>query len=119
MKSEYIKPKGLIDWYRIIRNISDTELKEVCGIDLALYLIFIRLSAIYFLVLSFLSLFAFIPIYVTGDPKHPEDVQTSNGDVSFVDIITTLNVTGTAWKCKLAYALMTFFYTIFCYILIY
>lgn len=34
-------------------------------------------------------------------------------------LITALNITGTDWKCTLAYSLMTFFYTIFCYALIY
>lgn len=74
MKSDYVKPKGLIDWYKILRNISDNELKELCGMDLALYLIFVRLSALFFLVITVLNLVAFIPIYATGNPAKPEDV---------------------------------------------
>lgn len=34
------RPKGLLDWFYILRNISDEDLKVISGTDGALYLLF-------------------------------------------------------------------------------
>jgi hypothetical protein len=68
------KPTGLIDWFHILAKINDDDLQVICGTDAALYLIFIRFSAVFFGVISLFNLLTVIPLYLTGDPLHQESV---------------------------------------------
>lgn len=62
------KPNGILDWFRILRNVSDEDLKLVCGTDSALYLVFIRYAGRFFALITILNFAVFIPVYITGEP---------------------------------------------------
>ena len=68
------KPEGVMDWFRLLRQIGDEELKHICGTDGALYIIFIRYAATFFSALALFNLVLFIPIYSSGSPSDPADV---------------------------------------------
>jgi hypothetical protein len=67
-------PNGLLDWLAILRSIKDKDLKLICGTDVALFIVFQRLAAKFFAVVTIINFAVFIPIYLTGDPVHPYDV---------------------------------------------
>jgi Late exocytosis, associated with Golgi transport len=68
-----LMPKGIWQWLRIIRNISDRDLKVISGTDGALYIIFLRYSAKLFAVITLINLIIVIPIYATGSPVGKSD----------------------------------------------
>lgn len=73
-----------MDWFYILRNFTDNDLKVICGTDGALYIVFIRYAAIFFGIMSAFNLIIFVPIYATGYPKSLKDIQDTNGVTSIV-----------------------------------
>ncbi len=67
-------PKGLMDWLRILRSMKDKDLKLICGTDVALYIVFQRLAAKFFLIVTILNFGAIVPIYLTGNPANETDI---------------------------------------------
>ena len=68
-------PSGLLDWLAVLRSIEDKDLKLICGTDVALFIVFQRLAAKFFAFITIINFAVFIPIYLTGDPIYPHDVQ--------------------------------------------
>jgi hypothetical protein len=58
--------------------MTDKDLKIIAGTDAALYIIFNRYAAIFFMLISLFNSLVFIPIYVTGDPANIKEVQDTN-----------------------------------------
>lgn len=73
MKSEMTKKPSFWGWIKILRNTTDDDLREICGTDCALYLVFIRLVAQCFLLLNVNNLLICVPMYLTGDPLPNDD----------------------------------------------
>lgn len=69
--STIAKREGMFDWLKLLNKIDDSKLQRICGTDAALYLVFLRYSAIFFGWISFINLI-FIWIFITGKP-HAED----------------------------------------------
>jgi hypothetical protein len=67
LRNEYKNCKTIIDQYRLLNKVDDTMLQKICGSDAALYLVFLRYSALIFGGIAVLNLF-FIVIFVTGSP---------------------------------------------------
>lgn len=63
------KLSSLMDWYYILRNINDEDLKVICGIDIALYIIFVRYSGVFFFLITLFNFLVFVPIYSSGHPS--------------------------------------------------
>lgn len=61
-------PQGMLDWYHILKTIKDQDLKLICGTDAALYIVFQRLAAKFFAILTIVNFAVFVPIYITGSP---------------------------------------------------
>ena len=58
-----------MDWIRILRAISDEELKLICGTDAALYIIFVRYASYFFAISALFGFAVLFPIHVPGDPE--------------------------------------------------
>jgi hypothetical protein len=69
--SSMVSKEGLFDWLILLNKIDDAKLQRICGTDAALYLVFLRYSAIFFGWIAFVNLI-FIWIFITGKPM-PED----------------------------------------------
>lgn len=69
------KPNGILDWFHILRSISDEDLKIIGGADAALYVMFNRYAAIFFAVMSLFNCLVLMPIYATGDPANPSIIE--------------------------------------------
>jgi hypothetical protein len=61
-------PNGILGWIYVLRQMKDHDLKEICGTDVALYIVFLRLSAKFFAWLTVFNCAVLIPLYVTGYP---------------------------------------------------
>ena len=106
------EPHGLLSWLRVLRAISDEDLKLLSGADAALYVIFNRYAAIFFACMTVFNAAVLIPIYATGDPiehKIIEDPETKQTVTLLV--ITILNVTGSISKLTASFILILGFYT--------
>lgn len=100
-----------MDWFFILRGINDEDLKVICGTDGALYIVFVRYAALLFLMISVFNMLLFVPIYASGSPSSPKEVQDANGKLSIVSLITIMNITGKEGKVLTVYVLMMIFYT--------
>ena len=69
-----INPNGLLGWIQVLRQMKDHDLKEICGTDVALYIVFLRLSAKFFAWLTVFNCAVLIPLYVTGYPGSEAEV---------------------------------------------
>lgn len=65
------EPTGFLDWIKILGTIEDEELKQICGPDAALFVIFNRYAAIFFFISALFGLIVLAPMYATGDPEDP------------------------------------------------
>lgn len=61
-------PKGFMDWIKVLRAISDDEMKQICGTDAALFIIFVRYASNFFAISAVFGFLILVPIYATGDP---------------------------------------------------
>lgn len=74
---------------------------------MALYIVFLRLSAKFFAWLTVFNFAVLVPIYLTGYPESEKDVQDSNGDTALIALLTEMNITGHKEKVTAVYFLMT------------
>lgn len=70
-------PAGPLDWIKVLKKISDDDLKIITGTDAALYIIFLRLAATFYFIMMIFSLVVLIPLYASGDPL-PSDNEVTN-----------------------------------------
>jgi len=69
--------------------VDDEDLKVICGTDSALYLVFLRLCALFFGIVTTLNGLILIPLYLTGDA----DSDIFNEDeISLLERITLINI---------------------------
>jgi hypothetical protein len=99
--------------------MKDHDLKEICGTDVALYIVFLRLSAKFFAWVTVFNCAVLIPLYILGYPERPSEVQDINGNTSLVSLITMMNVTGNTNKVIIIYFIMNAFYVIASFIFMY
>lgn len=92
----------MFDWFRVLWQMNDDQLKTICGTDYALYLIFLRYSAFLLFVINIFNAAVIVPIYLTGEPMPTDDYHLIEG-MSNMNAATVLNVTGTRWKMIFAY----------------
>lgn len=78
MGNDWLATRNLFDWIRLIRRIDDAKLQKLCGTDIALYIVFLRFSSKFFLVVSLINVIS-VSLFVTGDPPPKE---SSSGDFS-------------------------------------
>ena len=64
-------PNGVMDWIKVLRAISDEEMKLICGTDAALYIILVRYAAYFFAISAVFGFAVLVPMYATGDPDKP------------------------------------------------
>ena len=69
--------KSLTMWIKLLRRIDDHKLQKICGTDIALYVIWLRYSAVFFGVISLINI-GIILIYMSGTPKDKDDYKTGN-----------------------------------------
>lgn len=106
------EPRGLLDWFHVLRAISDEDLKLISGADAALYVIFNRYAAIFFLAMSLFNCAVLMPLYGTGDPSRQELVQDpETQQVITLLLITALNATGDTAKMVGAFVLVLGLYS--------
>ena len=105
-----------MEWFYILRGINDEDLKVICGTDGALYIIFVRYAAVLFFVMSIFNLLLFVPIYASGTPLTPKEIQDSQGRLSIVSLVTIMNITGKSGKVLTVYILMMIFYTFMAFV---
>jgi len=67
---------GVFDWIKILGQISDEDVRVIAGTDAALYIIFNRYAAIFFLFITMFNVLVFVPMYITGDPSNKNDVES-------------------------------------------
>ncbi len=65
---------GFFDWIKILGNMNDEDVRLIAGTDAALYIIFNRYAAIFFLFITLFNTLVFLPIYVTGEPAKKEEI---------------------------------------------
>lgn len=93
MGQEWPATRGIFDWVRLIRRIDDTILQKLCGTDIALYIVFLRYSSHFFLLISLINMVSIILFY-TGDPKPELDISSSFN----LKHLTIENSSNSAWK---------------------
>ena len=64
----YYELHGIFDWMKLLKKVSDNDLKAICGTDAALYLVFLRYSAKFFMCVTIASILIVIPVYLSGEP---------------------------------------------------
>jgi hypothetical protein len=57
------------NWFKVLWRLNDDQIQQMNGTDYTLYLIFLRFSAWFCLVITVLNCLIYIPIYVTGKPN--------------------------------------------------
>jgi hypothetical protein len=67
-------PNGVLAWISVLRHIKDHDLKLICGTDVALYIVFLRLSAKFFAWITVFNCAVLIPIYIMGYPESDSEV---------------------------------------------
>jgi len=85
-------------WIKLLRRINDEKMHLICGTDVALYLVYLRYSAYFFLLVSLINVFN-VMMYLTGDPDVENLIdQTTVYSKSFSRKITILNISASPWK---------------------
>jgi len=64
-------PSGVGDWIKVLKAISDEEMKQICGTDAALFIIFVRYASYFFAISAIFGFAVLVPLYVTGAPAKP------------------------------------------------
>jgi hypothetical protein len=113
-------PTGFWDWIKILKAINDEEMKQICGTDAALFVIFIRYAAYFFAVSALFGFIILVPIYATGDPDKPSLVydETAKMKIALL-LISIVNCTKNPIKVGFSYALILTFYTSGIFLLIF
>ena len=102
----------MLDWIRILKSISDEEMKQICGTDAALYIIFVRYSAFFFAISAIFGFIVLVPIYATGDPEKPSLVydETAGMKIALL-LISIVNCTKIQAKVAVSFGIILIFYT--------
>lgn len=95
----------------MLKEINDEDLKVIAGTDGALFIIFNRYAAIFFLFMTLFNSLVFLPMYVTGHATKPEDVQDANHNTILIALLTSINIQGSPNKQIAVFTLMMIFYT--------
>ena len=105
-------PSGVLDWIRILKAISDKEMKQICGTDAALYIIFVRYAAYFFAISAIFGFAVLVPIYATGDPEKPSLVydETARMKIALL-LISIVNCTKIQMKVAASFGIIIIFYT--------
>ena len=99
---DYKKYDGLMSWLRLLHKFDDDLLQKVCGSDAALYLVFLRDSALFFGIIAVLNI-AFIFIFATGEPMPSDNFELHSDSMFAMQALTILNITNTPWKVWLCF----------------
>ena len=99
---EYKKFDGLMSWLRLLYKFDDELVQKVCGSDAALYLVFLRDSALFFGIIAILNV-VFIFIFATGQPNEEDNFNLHSDKMSAMQALTILNITATPWKVYLCF----------------
>lgn len=86
----------MFNWFRVLWNLTDEKLLELNGADYTLYLVFLRQTAKFFLVMTVFNAVFMIPIYISGN---------SNTDLPSIMLnsITVNNITAKNGKLMFTY----------------
>lgn len=67
----------IIDWWKILNKIDDPKLVNICGTDVALYLIWLKYTYKFFGAITFINCFLII-LYAHGTPKEETEANKEN-----------------------------------------
>ena len=56
----------------MVRAISEDQVLKLCGIDVALYLVYLKQTAQFFALISFINVI-FLFLFITGSPNQDDD----------------------------------------------
>lgn len=100
----------MLEWYHVLKTIKDQDLKLICGTDAALFIVFQRLAAKFFAILTVVNFAIFVPLYITGSPAEHHEVEDVEGNTCLLALITITNITGNTPKVTLVYFLINSIY---------
>lgn len=87
-------------------------MKNHCGTDAALFVIFNRYAAIFFAWAGLLSAIILVPIYATGDPSDPAIIYDKGSKMNISLLyISVVNCSGNPLKISAAFGIIISFYT--------
>jgi hypothetical protein len=112
-------PEGIFQWIRILKDISDEDLKVIAGTDAALFILFNRYAAIFFMFVTVFNALVFLPMYLTGHPKDQKDVIDTEKNVIILALLTSINISGSPAKQVAVFVLMMSIYTLGAFCLMY
>ena len=92
----------LFNWWSALWHVQDEDLKDICGVDYALYLIFLRYTSQLLLLITVFNMVIMVPLYVTGEPMESDDYRLLE-TISDMTAGTILNVTANRGKMIFAY----------------
>ena len=92
----------MFHWLKVLMALDDNQLKEICGTDYALYLVFLRMTAKLLLGITLFNSIIMVPIYMTGEPMASDDYRLIE-TMSSMNQATVLNITATHPKMIFAY----------------
>ena len=92
----------MFHWFKVLWALDDDQLKEICGTDYALYLIFLRMTSFLLLGITLFNSIVMVPIYLTGEPMASDDYRLID-TMSNMNAATVLNITATHPKMIFAY----------------
>ena len=92
---------GMWSWIKLINQVDDHKLQQLCGTDIALYLVYIRYCAYFFGIISVINILTVV-MYFGGTPKPAYDWKTAPG-TSILQAVTILNVSSNTLKLILVF----------------
>lgn len=94
--------KDMFNWCRALWHMDDNQLREICGPDYALYLVFLRFTSVLLFVITLFNCVVMVPLYATGEPMASDDFHIVAG-MSKMNAATVLNITARHDKMIFAY----------------
>ena len=88
----------MFNWFKILWNLTDEKLLELNGADYTLYLVFLRQTAKFFLVITVFNAIFMIPMYFSGSPAPIGPLSKT-----IMNTITVINVTENNGKMMFTY----------------
>lgn len=96
--TNYEEIHGVIEWVKLLSKIDDKKVSEICGTDVALYLVFLRYSSNLFGAIALFNVIMVI-LYLTGSPLDDDDFRQAHLKVQHaLQALTILNITANSPK---------------------
>ena len=110
--------KDMSGWFRALWHLDDDRLRDICGTDYTLYLVFLRYTACLLVIICIFNAVVMIPLYVTGEPMDSDNYKLDEG-MSRMNSATVLNITATHSKMLFSYFCAVIFIPLLGFYMIY